>query len=174
MKLKSLWPVGASRLVRFFSSFIGSWRHGNTRQIQGSEEGSRDAPDEVSPTWKTFGSSAPPCPGLPALLGQVNPEEIPPSCCKREMAPEAESPCEANPEWPTDMLHTTIFGSPADFQMLLEVEASQGLSGRRELRMRQRVIGREIYSQALHGVRWSLPITLQGIRQRLAGGRSHS
>ena len=52
-------------------------------------------------------------------------------------------------EWPTDMLHTTIFGSSADFQMLLEVEASQGLSSRRESRMRQRLIGRETYQQAL-------------------------
>jgi hypothetical protein len=71
-------------------------------------------------------------------------------------------------DWPTDMLHTTLFGSPADFQMLLEVEASQGLSNRREHRMKQRVLAREIYLKALHGVRWSLPITLQGIRQRLA------
>jgi hypothetical protein len=50
-----------------------------------------------------------------------------------------------------DMPHATIFGSREDFEMLLEVDAAQGLGDTREFRMRQRLLGREIYSRVLYG-----------------------
>lgn len=159
MKLKISWPV---RLHALFasSSFIG-WRSGKTRRKKSPTGVGLCARDEANCGKGSAESSEPLGHSHTRNRALENPESPQPPYCRRDG--EAASPARdgENQEWPTDMLHTTIFGSPADFQMLLEVEASQGLSSRREHRMRQRLIGRETYLQALYGARHSGSLILR-------------
>jgi len=133
-----------------FLRFIG-WRIGNKRRRKLSVEVGLCG-DGESKIRKETCVSLPPH-GIAPLQRPISERHGLPQqpCCAHGEEAVSQAKDEWPQNWPTDMLNTTIFGSPADFQMLLEVEAAQGLSDKRENRMIQRAIGREIYLQALYG-----------------------
>lgn len=59
--------------------------------------------------------------------------------------------------------HTIVFGSLEDLELMIEQDASEGLGDTRGLRIRQRLVGREIHYRCLMGHGGSFmynPITL--------------
>jgi hypothetical protein len=145
--------VGIAMHVLFvFFILRRGWRLCRKRQRQMPRSGKTHGRMPEAPTSLPFESSGqrdelPPPPQTPG-----SPESTSPQHCKRESAETSQ----ARDEWlrtrMKDMPHATIFGSREDFEMLLEVDAAQGLGDTREFRMRQRLLGREIYWQALYGV----------------------
>ena len=143
------------------SSFIGSWLRDRTPPRKSPAGVGLCARDEANCGKGSVESSEPPRHSHARNRALENSESPQPPYCRRDGEAASLARDGENQEWPTDMLHTTIFGSPADFQTLLEVEASQGLLSRRESRMKQRLIGRETYLQVLYGARHSGSLILR-------------
>ena len=152
-------PVVQPCLVRFLL-FIGC-KIGNMRKLLSLKEGKLYGRGESTHRTEIFGSSD--TSGTQFLLPTESPYPVSPQqpCCKRDEE-EASPTIDVGNQTPQKyMLHTMLFGSPADLQMLLEVEAAQGLLNMRETRMRQRLIGRETYLRVLYGVRHSDSVMLK-------------